>query len=563
MKKTVYQKRGALLKGLAVILMISLLLLCTSCGKAASENTNANSSGGTNKSSSVSSSKSESTEDKLVGSWYINGKTSITRDGTRGPAFTLYDGGVCEIATEYGKGGWSISTDNLLTLKNIYGEEESRTILSIENGCLIIDDGRGGTVTYYNYLMATGDETDKENVPSDTDESQVFAEIISMADFHDGLAWIKYKDHENQYWACIDKKGNIVFQYNTNELTNVTDFSKNYAHLTGDDTLYTIDKTGKIIAQYDQKSVICYGDGYILTEKNNSSFDSTTFEYTIYDAQGNIIEQFSRDESIYSANYCGEGVFGFQLLPNYGYPTDYFCVNNLKWVTADSSKIPQFCQDIALISTIYEDYSDGRKGGIRVMSSSGDVYDLISDKLYDWAVYPTVIIDNVCTVYDSGALISLNISEGGRQLEGSYVLEDKYSERLVGGQVRIGSPEPETYTIHDERIVLQLRGDDGNRYSGIFDKQFHLVFGPIVGVSSAYHDGLLAITSEDSTSLYDVNGNVVYSLTEKGFSSSNSYSDGAIMVSDSNNQKFYLDKKGELLFDDINFKDAKTLYIHE
>ena len=80
-------------------------------------------------------------EDQLVGSWYRNGKTSITRDGTRGPIFTLYDDGTCELASEYGTGTWSIVNENQLKLTNFYGESETETIASVEDGRFILDDG--------------------------------------------------------------------------------------------------------------------------------------------------------------------------------------------------------------------------------------------------------------------------------------------------------------------------------------------------------------------------------------------------------------------------------------
>lgn len=100
----------------SVLLIVLSLLLCTSCGK-------------------------KSMEDQLVGSWYVNGKTSITRDGTRGPIFTLYDDGTCKIASEYGTGTWSVVNENQVKLTNFYGESQTATIASIEDGKFTLDDG--------------------------------------------------------------------------------------------------------------------------------------------------------------------------------------------------------------------------------------------------------------------------------------------------------------------------------------------------------------------------------------------------------------------------------------
>lgn len=124
MKKSTCQQQGFLKKAV-VILIVLLLFTFTSCGKSAS------------------------LEDQLVGSWYINGETSMTRDGTRGPIFTFYDDGTCEIATEYGTGRWSVVNEVQLKITNFYGESHTATIINVENGELILE-ADGEQVTYLN-----------------------------------------------------------------------------------------------------------------------------------------------------------------------------------------------------------------------------------------------------------------------------------------------------------------------------------------------------------------------------------------------------------------------------
>lgn len=107
------------------LLLMFLLLLCTGCGKSASM------------------------EDQLAGSWYKDGETSVTRDGTRGPIFTLYDDGTCELASEYGTGRWSVVNNDQLKLTNLYGESSTATIVSAGNGELILE-ADGTQTTYLN-----------------------------------------------------------------------------------------------------------------------------------------------------------------------------------------------------------------------------------------------------------------------------------------------------------------------------------------------------------------------------------------------------------------------------
>lgn len=92
---------------------------------------------------------SKSLESQLVGSWYREGNVTTNRDGGKGPAFTLYSDGTCEIASEYGTGTWAVVNENQLKLTNFYGESETITIVSIEDGCLTLD----GDMTYWDSIQ--------------------------------------------------------------------------------------------------------------------------------------------------------------------------------------------------------------------------------------------------------------------------------------------------------------------------------------------------------------------------------------------------------------------------
>ena len=497
------------------------------------------------------SGKDEHIEDFLANSWYVAGSSS--------PAFTLYSDGTCEIDGEYGTGTWSVVNNNQLKLTNFYGETETATIISTENDCLTIDIGSENYVTLYNSPTVVDEANQETEFENGKEELQPSPEVVSMQDYHDGLAWIVYTDLGNQYWACINKDGHIVFQYDANDITNVTAFSNGYAYLERENALYTIDKTGKIIAQYDKNGVNirCYEDGYVLIENENSGFGSKSFEYTIYDKNGSIIEQFSHEKAIDPIAYCGKGVFAFQLTPNYGDPTDYYFTEIQTWVNAPSSLTPYFYGDTAIIGTTYRDEGDTRKGGIIAMSSSGECFEYICDNLSDWAVYPSAINENVCTIYDDDRIVTIVLSGDSIESANSYILEEEYSKRIVG------EPTPDSYMIHDGRIVLHLRGEDGKIYAGVFDKELKLMFQPILGSFSTYADGLLTVESDGLISMYDVDGNIIYSLTEKGYSSSSVYSDGAILVRNQNEEKLYRDTKGNLLFDHINFENIKTLYVQD
>lgn len=543
MKKTIISchLRDSLRSVLGICTIMLTIFLCSSC----SNNTNVED----------ISSNGVSLKDQLVGSWYINGETTLSRDGIRGPAFTLYDDGTCEIASEYGTGSWSVVNDNQLKITSFYGETAIAVITSVEDGCLTISDDDSDAVTIYYSRVIIDDEAEPGNIQTDGDTDYVEQEVISMRDYHNGLAWIVYSELGSQYIACINKSGEVVFQYRADSIDYATDFSNDHAYLVEKNTLYTIDKTGKIIAKYnkDGVNIRCYEDGYVLIEKEVSGFDSKSFEYTIYNKNGSIIEQFSHEKVIDPIVYCGKGIFAFQLTPNYGDPTDYYFAEIQKWVNAPSSLTPYFYGDTAIIATTYRDVGDIRKGGILVMSSDGECFEYICDKLSDWAVYPSAINEGVCTLYDDGRIVTIILPDKSIGLENSYVLEEEYSKRIVD------RPTPDSYMIHDGRIVLHLRGEDGKIYAGVFDKELKLMFQPILGSFSTYADGLLLVESNGLISMYDIDGNVVYSLTEKGYTTSREYSDNAILVDNADGQMLYLDKNGNPLFNQVDFKNVKTL----
>lgn len=106
------------------LLAVLLLLICAACGK-----------GG-------------NMEKKLVGSWYMNGQLTGLRDGGTGPAFTLYDDGTCEMASEYGTGTWTIVNSNQLKLTNYYGEASVAEISEVTKDKLVLVNGNY-TMTFY------------------------------------------------------------------------------------------------------------------------------------------------------------------------------------------------------------------------------------------------------------------------------------------------------------------------------------------------------------------------------------------------------------------------------
>lgn len=384
---------------------------------------------------------------------------------------------------------------------------------------------------------------------------------VQLQPYSEDIAWIEYTDQGKRYWAMIDKKGNAIARFPKSEFESVSSFQDGYATVKvdivdgiGANHYCTIDKNGKIVRKFGSSGYDIttneYGEiyvlmmsGYAVSVKNLSNFDGVGYEYTIYNQDGSILEQFNYDEpDLTEVTYCGQGVFQFD---NIGY---YFAKSKT-WKENMGSITPNFINsDIAVIDTSYSEEGDIKKVGIWLMTSDGVTYKYTSEYLTDWAIEPSRVADNVCVVYDrnSESLVSLNISE-----RKSYKLDERYSEKMQGASTRI-------YKYSDGRIVVNLLGADKGFYVAVFDAHMNLVFGPIKGeANTSYSDGRLVL---DSGVVYDVDGNIVFSLSDKGYEMwSNQYSDGVLIVTDKANREYkYLNTEGKLLFEKINFENVIT-----
>lgn len=496
------------------------------------------------------------------------GKTTDTKEfcqtwykeGNDWASFVLYDDGTCEMSSKYGTGTWSVVNEDTLKLTDSYGDSNTWKIKSISSDCLILLSGKEDQYedVYWSSpekSLAEAEVTaQKEEAERKAEEAAAPLEILSMEDYHEGLAWVKYSEKGEKYWCCIDTNGKAVFQYDANQITGKTTFRDGYAHVDTENYSYTIDLNGQIVAQYltdSDESIQCSEGGYVVTRKDVSGFDTAGYQYTIYGPDGTVEKQFEHERKLdYSSiQYCGKGVIIFKGV-------GFYFAKNQVWVDGNAD-VPEFCDDIAVIDTTYRDDDNGRKGGIVLLSVEGEISTYISDYMSDWAAKPSVVNENVCVVYDmiGDTIVSIDLSTVK-----SYPLAEQYSEKLFD------NPKPETFACHDGRIVLHLRGADGDGYTCVFDKELNLVYGPINGYGHTYSDGLLQMDLSgemQDVSMYYVNGNPVYSLTELGYKTSSVYSCGALLVTDQEGNSTYLDTTGRPLFNAIDFENVETKIIQD
>lgn len=379
--------------------------------------------------------------------------------------------------------------------------------------------------------------------------------ILFRKNFSEDRAWIKYEAGGNSYWAVIDTKGNAIIRFPADTFGSSTDFLDGYSHigiLNGH--RYIIDPDGNVVREYDynkdDKLVLEEKGGYVVTVKDISGFESKGYQYTICSPEGSALEQFELDSMLDKdqVSYCGKGVFKFNGI-------GYYCVQGHSW-TENSREAPEFYSDTAIISTTYHDVDNSpygnRFGGIVTLSVTGEANTIYS-KYIGQSIDPSVIIDNVCVLYDfesESDLTALNLST----LE-EYPLPEEYGSKMW-------NMEKEIYSPYDNRIVVHMKGSDGKGYTCVFDTQMNLLFGPIAGYAKAYSDGRMVLSKDDPYEIlvYNVDGTVVFSLSEKGYKTSERYSSGVLLVCDPYDflETAYLDTEGNLICESINSEKVIT-----
>ena len=501
--------------------------------------------------------KKNSTKD-LCQTWY--------EEGNDWASFVLYDDGTCELSSKYGTGTWAVVNDDILKLTDSYGDSNTWKLKSFSSDCLILLSGNENQYenVYWNSpeksLNAAEETRQKEEEAARLEAEKQPPEIKTMRQYSEDIAWMQYNDKGENYWAIIDKAGNIISRFPTSEFFGEgTAFLDGYSNVSIKDGGYCIiDTKGAILRQYDfsdgERSLLNQA-GYSVTVKEVSGFDTKGYQYTIYNRDGAILDQFDyKYELDYNqVEYCGKDVFRFS---NIG----YFCAQNKTWVDWEAES-PVFYGNIATAAKTYYDadkslYGD-RFGGVVALSTTGETTTVYSSYVGQLSGVSD-IIDNICVLFDGYRLSAIDVLTGEE-----YPLAEEYCEKIYekNSLFSHGSWSKEVYNPSNGRVIVHLMGADENGYVGVFDTKMNLLFGPIEGYAKAYADERM-ILNEDL--VYDTDGNVVFSLNEKGLEPEGSYSCGALLVFDRQNKKYeYLDTDGNLLFEKVNFDDVITVHASE
>lgn len=415
-----------------------------------------------------------------------------------------------------------------------------------------------------------------EATASEKYKPQTYSQI---GHYNDGLAWVK----NDKYWGCIDKKGKMLFQYSCNDLKEIDSFippffENGYAYFESAESrqIFIIDKSGDIVGNFDNP--VAYGYGYAVVENYYSDFDSAYYEYVIYNPDGKQIHKYKTEgDSKVSVKYCGDGVFYFEESSENVY---LFFAKKDKWVKYNYIRTSNVDNDIefnnGLAFTVNDSYS--LKATFVMIDSDGNITEIdAKDGAYfkeKYAMFGAkreneLIYGNSVVFYDeeNPKLSSYNvINDSFSDFKDTKILEKL--ETHYDGSFNHVDISP---SFNNEGFLLSLVGADGFGYVTILDYNMNMLTEPIQGDKfEAYNNGTCSI----DTTIYDMKGNKIYSLSDKGYEKVISDSNDLLFVcgyqSDVSTEKDYyddngekcnfaaLDKDGNLLFDCIDTTNVIT-----
>lgn len=381
--------------------------------------------------------------------------------------------------------------------------------------------------------------------------------VTGVKNFSDGYAWILFKQGENgqSKRACIDTSGKIQFILDDiveGTLTNdqIRDFKSGYAAVKDNsNNTYILDTKGNIVSSskngmYDH--IVCYGDGYFLTEKKNNNLHEINFTFSVIDANENYIlkDCYTTEKEItdYNAfNYRGDNIFSYTRYSN-GYGSGYDFIN------VKTGKV--FAIDV----DAFYGYSDNK--GIARNDSKNQIVDVNGNctEIPLERSYAKSPIYNNSFAYKKSNDDSLYV----------YNLSTGQSNELyrcgTGISAEICDYNAEAFLLKIEDTTKELHDFNGKYWFTLVDYQGNELFAPKGGKPIGFSSERITANYEnhaDKIKVFDNKGNEIIAAKEGelALAQNGIYHDGFLCVNTNDiralsgiNCNNYIDINGNLLF---------------
>ena len=395
--------------------------------------------------------------------------------------------------------------------------------------------------------------------------------------FNEDLAWVKYTDGQD-YYGCIDNNGKMLFRCSAENFSNATIFENGYSGLektdvnleaqTSNITCTIIDKNGKVYGTYS--NVTAYGYGYTVVETYTSGYKEAYYQYDIYSPSGEIVYTYNTETNEKaSVGYHGEAVF---CIRDNNEKVVYFAKKEKEWKCNGADLDDLYFNDgIAVIET-------GEKT-MAIIKSDGEITEFEKSKITAKGDRKNSRVYDNCLVYaDLDGAKSVETYD--LQKETVFQMESEYAENLKVVDTSPGYMMHPAPSYNKDGILFSFKGADGLNYCGLFDYELKCKLEPTKATDYIANQNGTFVIYNGSNTLYDKNGNKLYSFSEKGYNIVVNSSDKYVLVignkgqatldkdtlkisGDATKYNFaVLDEKGEVVFDSIDTSSVKTIDIY-
>lgn len=404
-------------------------------------------------------------------------------------------------------------------------------------------------------------------------------EFIAYSDYSEGYAMVQYNDPDQ--YRCVsylDLEGVIrpfkhAEQHYSSEVINddgwYENFYEGYSYIwSGNELLgvdndlnawsYTIEENEKIWA---------FGGKYVLTERDDSGFSSSSKTLSIYELNQSQVELKAEytfdlnDHWITNCMYLGNGIFklkGNQL-------TGLMDINNgftkcyLEQVLADN----RFAENADLVVT-----------GTSTSRESTVIYYVTKE-----GEMKEASLEMGCSVSNCNAdgWILCKVTPSVTEPDLSYVsfnLKTGETHFLDKG-VNFGGESHLTEFSKDNLVTISILGADRNAYTGVFDTDLKMITEPVLGESEfGLHEGLFITEDDKRFTIADKSGNILFesdlycwmapfhegasaaSEYDDEFSDTHRYVTSSIYNRLTSSEVIYLKSDGSRLFEKVRIQGA-------
>lgn len=397
--------------------------------------------------------------------------------------------------------------------------------------CMIVISFTGCDSSEDFYDFDTEFEEASSSIANDESEQKLTLTSMSVKELYsDGCAWVGLSSDEYSFTpGIVNKEGEVVaiFSGIDSEFQCMTEFEDGYAFLIFNSKVLVVNTNGDIVSEQqlnEDRQLVSYGAGCLVLENHIHDFDHNSYEYVIYNPQGEELTKYlPSDGKSHDVTSMGGGVFSFSITTEEWKNTnDTYFVKSDKWV---QRRIGRDSKD-ALVTfgnsdkRVIDCSQDGESGILTIMDKEGNITD------YRLSIKPehpftieahSLVSDDYCLIIDGdsywgGDSVSVLDLNTGIQTK----MEDAYFEKV---HQKINWYEEYNIFFENGVFSIPLDGDDGEWYIGLFDTQCNLISDPIQVDSYddySFSNGRVVVSGrKDSINFietYDVNGQQLYAL---------------------------------------------------